>query len=122
MRKKIEGIKGKKSNNRKTFRDSNHTAIDWLLVRGFKDVILRTHCRHHDMWYNKGSKNNCMDYWNHWDGMGFDNGGNLWFIQVKTSSWPSDDFLINWISKHRNIRAVTIRTQPDIQARFYYNI
>ena len=62
-----------------------------------------------------------MDYWNHWDGMCFDGIGNLWFIQVKTSSWPSDEFLMNWLVKHRNIRAVTIRTQPDIQARFYFS-
>lgn len=73
------------------------------------------------MWYNKGSKKQCMDYWNHWDGMCFDSVGNLWFIQVKTSSWPSDDMIMNWIDKHNNIRAVTIRSQPEIQTRFYYN-
>ena len=74
------------------------------------------------MWYNPGTIKRCMDYWNNWDGMCFDKGGNLWFIQVKTSEWPSDKFLINWVSNHKNIRAVTIRTQPTVQARFYYNL
>ena len=122
MREKTRKTKGRKPSNRKAFGDSNKAAIKWLHVRGFRDVILATHCRHHDMWYNPGKIERCMDYWNHWDGMCFDSEGNLWFIQIKTSNWPSDEFLLNWISKHKNIRAITIRSQPHMQARFYYNI
>ncbi len=113
-------------NNRTRMRLSNKQAVYHLLKKfGWRDITLRTHCKHKDMVYNLGKNNMATDYWNHFDGMGFDGGGHLTFIQIKTNAWaapkPIDDFC-----KQHMLRAVVINVKYktewkkwDVQVRKY---
>ena len=122
MRRKSKKNKGKTS-NRIVFRDSNAKAIAWLHKRGFKQILLRTHCRHKDFVYaTKFHKYLSTDYWNRWDGMGFDPSGYLWFIQIKTSGFPKDFDILDWLDGKKGIRALSIHFKPKIDTRFYYNL
>ncbi len=118
------GRKNKKtSRNRATFRDSNAKAVAWLHAHGFKQVLLRTHCRHKDIVYaTKFHKYLSTDYWNKWDGMCFDRHGRLWFIQIKTSGFPKDEGILEWMQGKKGIRGLSIHFKPKTALRFYYNL
>ena len=116
-------IYGDTYRNRETFRESNAKAIEWLHKHGFKQVLLRTHCRHKDLVYaTKFHKYLSTDYWNHWDGMCFDRHGYLWFIQIKTSGFPKDEGILEWMQGKKDIRGLSIHFKPRTALRFYYNI
>ena len=75
---------------------------------------------HKDFVYDK--KNHwyrCTDYWNLFDGMGFDEDGILWFIQIKTSSFPPTQPLNLFCQKHPELKVMAIRVRPEILIRAY---
>ena len=54
--------------------------------------------------------------------MCFDIHGNLWFIQIKTSGFPKDEGILDWMEGKKGIRALSIHFKPKTALRFYYNI
>lgn len=74
------------------------------------------------MYATKFYKYLSTDYWNQWDGMCFDRHGNLWFIQIKTSGFPKDGGILDWMEGKKGIRALSIHFKPKTALRFYYNI
>jgi len=112
-----------KSNNRVKMRASNNLAIEYLLKMGFTDITLRTHCRHKDMVYNKEKKYQATDYWNLFDGMGFDNKQNLIFIQIKTNAFPPAKPMESFCKRYKQkCVAINVRNKKgkrDILIRKY---
>lgn len=89
-------------------RASNRMAIYTLLKKkGFTDIILRTHCQHKDFIYNLKEIKQETDYWNLFDGMGFDVDGNLTFIQIKTNNFPPEKPINDFTLQHK-VKAVAV--------------
>lgn len=114
----------KRSNNRAKMRASNNLAIEHLLKLGFTDITLRTHCRHKDLVYNKEKKYWATDFWNLFDGMGFNQHGELIFLQFKTNAFPPakpiQDFCKRYKQKAIAINVKTIiKNKPQIIMREY---
>lgn len=113
-----------KSNNRKKMRATNNLAIEFLLKLGFTDITLRTHCRHKDIVYNKEKKYWATDYWNLFDGMGFDQHGDLTFLQFKTNAFPPAKPIESFCKRYNqkamaiNVKTV-IKNKPQILVREY---
>lgn len=75
---------------------------------------------HKDFVYGKkGHWYRCTDYWNLFDGMGFDERGRLWFIQIKTSNFPSTQPLNLFCQRHPSLHVMAIRVKPEILIRAY---
>jgi hypothetical protein len=104
----------KKSNNRATMRSSNNLAVEYLLKMGYTDITLRTHCRHKDFVYNKEKLYRATDYWNLFDGMGFDQHGVLVFLQFKTNAFPAAK-PIEAFCKQRKQKVVAINVKTNIK-------
>lgn len=113
-----------RSKNRLKMRASNSLAIEYLLKMGYSDITLRTHCRHKDMVYNKEKKYWATDFWNLFDGMGFNQHGELLFIQIKTNAFPAKDPITSFCKRYKqkaiaiNVKTV-IREKPSILIREY---
>jgi hypothetical protein len=117
-------VKDKKSNNRAKMRSTNKVAVEYLLKMGYTDITLRTHCRHKDMVYNKEKLMRATDYWNLFDGMGFNQHGNLIFLQFKTNSFPAAKPIISFCKRYNQTAMVInvkthIRGKPLIVVRNY---
>jgi len=97
-------------NNREKMRLSNKKAVEFLLRKGYRDIILRTHCKHKDYVYNNVKKYRCTDYWNLFDGMGYDRDGNLFFLQIKTNAWASRKLIEDFLAWHKGY-AILINVQ-----------
>ena len=54
--------------------------------------------------------------------MCFDKQGYLWFIQIKTSGFPKDSGILDWMEGKKGIRALSIHFKPKTDVRFYYNL
>lgn len=113
-----------KSNNRAKMRSSNKVAIEYLIKMGYTDITLRTHCRHKDMVYNKDKIYRATDYWNLFDGMGFNPKGKLVFLQFKTNAFPPSAPIISFCKQYKqkalSINVKTkIRGKPTIEVREY---
>ena len=86
-------------NTRERMRSSNRKAVLWLLEKSYDDIWLKPHGRRHDLVYTRGEWYRALDLWNLFDGVCFDEHGNVIFIQIKTNAWANakniEDFLIN---------------------------
>ena len=114
----------KKSSNRDKMRASNRLAIDHLLKLGFTDITLRTHCRHKDFVYNKDKNYRATDYWNLFDGMGFNQHQQLVFLQFKTNAFPSAKPIESFCKQYKQkVIAINVKTvikgKPQILMREY---
>lgn len=101
-------------NNRQKMRSSNKRAIEYLILQGFTDIILRTHCKHKDFVYNKEMTSTCTDYWNLFDGMGYDRNGNLAFIQIKTNAWAAEKPIKDFVTR-RKIPVIVINVTNKLK-------
>ena len=111
-------------NNRAKMRLSNNIAVQYLLKMGYTDITLRTHCRHKDFIYNKEKKFRATDYWNLFDGMGFNQHGELIFLQFKTNAFPAAKHIISFCTRYKQKCVVVnvkthIRGKPIIATRAY---
>lgn len=90
---------------------------------GFTDITLRTHCRHKDFVYNIDKNYRATDYWNLFDGMGFDQHGQLVFLQFKTNAFPSakpiESFCNRYKQKAVAVNVKTILKKPQLFLRRY---
>jgi len=114
----------KKGQNRAKMRKSNSTAVQYLIKMGYTDITLRTHCRHKDYVYNKDKIYQATDYWNLFDGMGFNQHGELIFLQFKTNAFPPakpiEEFCLRYQQRVVVINVKTvIRQKPIIKMRQY---
>ena len=114
----------KNVNNRLKMRATNNLAVEYLLKMGYTDITLRTHCRHKDMIYNKEKKTSATDYWNLFDGMGFNQHQEIIFLQFKTNAFPAtkpiESFCKRYKQKALSINVKTnIRGKPTINIRSY---
>ena len=112
-----------KSNNRAKMRSSNKLAVQYLLKMGYTDITLRTHCRHKDFVYNIDRNYRATDYWNLFDGMGFNQKGELIFLQFKTNAFPAagpiESFCKRYKQKVTIINVKTILKKPQLIMRTY---
>jgi len=101
-------------------RISNRQAIYYLLKRfGWKDITLRTHCKHKDLVYNLSKNYMATDYWNLFDGMGYNGAGKLTFIQIKTNAWPPTKPINDFCKQHK-LKAISVNVRKnDVQHRHY---
>jgi hypothetical protein len=105
-------------------RSSNKEAVQYLLKMGFTDITLRTHCRHKDFVYNKDKNYRATDYWNLFDGMGFDQHGRLVFLQFKTNAFPPAKPIISFCKRyHQRVIAINVKTKirakHELLVRYY---
>ncbi len=105
-------------------RQSNKVAVQYLLKMGYTDITLRTHCRHKDFVYNKEKNYRATDFWNLFDGMGFNQHGELIFLQFKTNSFPPASPIISFCNRYKQKCVVInvkthIREKPIIAIRKY---
>lgn len=112
-------------NPRERMRSSNRKAVIWLLEHGYDDIWLKPHTRRHDLVYTSGEWYRALDLWNLFDGVCFDEGGNVVFIQIKTNSWPPTKPIIDFMRYKKNIKAVSINVfkvkgRWDVKIREYY--
>jgi len=114
----------KKSQNRVKMRATNKLAIEYLIKLGFTDITLRTHCKHRDFVYNKDKIYRATDYFNLFDGMGFNKHQELVFLQFKTNAWPASQPIIDFCKRyHLHALSVNVKTKirekPKILLREY---
>ena len=88
-------------------RASNKRAVDTLLKQGYREILLRTHCKHKDYVSSIERKYACTDYWNLFDGMCFNPKGALTFIQIKTNAWASKKTIEDFINQHK-LKAISV--------------
>ena len=105
-----------KSQNRVKMRATNKLAIEHLIKLGYTDITLRTHCRHKDFVYNKDKNYRATDYWNLFDGMGFNQHSEIIFLQFKTNSWPASGPIISFCKQY-NLKAVSINVKTKIRGK-----
>jgi len=103
-------------NNRAKMRLTNNIAVQHLLKMGYTDITLRTHCRHKDFVYNKEKKYRATDYWNMFDGMGFDNHQNLIFLQFKTNAFPAAKPIISFCTQYKQ-KCVCVNVKTHIRGK-----
>ena len=61
-----------------------------------------------------------MDYWNRFDGMCYEENGNLFFIQIKTNKWESEKKLLDFM-ENRWINVVILNVTPKgVKTRLYF--
>ena len=98
-------------NNRERMRASNRLALDYLIKHfGWRDITLRTHCKHHDYVHNKDKTYEAMDYWNLFDGMGFDGAGRLTFLQIKTGKFAPEQPILDFVKRNK-IRVTSVNVK-----------
>ena len=63
--------------NRQRMRFSNRKAVLWLLKNGYDDIWLKPHTKRTDLTYTQGEWYRVIDLWNLFDGICFDDEGNI---------------------------------------------
>ena len=94
--------------NRQRMRFSNRKAVLWLLKNGYDDVWLKAHTKRTDLTYTQGEWYRVIDLWNLFDGICFDEGGNIVLIQIKTNAWPPNKPILDFIADKKNVKVLAI--------------
>jgi len=89
-------------------RASNRKAVMWLLQNGYDDIWLKPHGRRHDLVYTRGEWYRALDLWNLFDGICFDEGGNIVLIQIKTNAWPPKQPILDFLIDKKNLKVLAI--------------
>jgi len=105
-------------------RASNRKAVLWLLKNGYDDIWLKAHTRRHDLIYTTGEWYRALDLWNLFDGICYDEGGNVVFIQIKTNAWATEDPIFEFMRDKNNIKVLSINVYKkkgrwDVKVRAY---
>ena len=113
-------------NTRQRMRFSNRKAVLWLLENGYDEIWLKPHIRRTDLVYTVGEWYRALDLWNLFDGICFDEGGNIVLIQVKTNAWASAKPINDWLKNKNNLIVLVINVKGkgkkwDILMRKYEN-
>ena len=105
-------------------RASNRKAVMWLLKEGYDDIWLKAHTRRHDLIYTRGEWYRALDLWNLFDGICFDDGGNIVLIQIKTNAWPPSQPIFDFMRDKNNMKVLCINVfrkegRWDVKVRAY---
>jgi len=111
-------------NPRERMRASNRKAVMWLLKEGYDDIWLKAHTRRHDLIYTRGEWYRALDLWNLFDGICFDEGGNIVLIQIKTNAWPPSQPIFDFMRDKNNMKVLCINVfrkegRWDVKVRAY---
>ena len=102
--------------NRQRMRFSNRKAVLWLLKNGYDDVWLKAHTKRTDLTYTQGEWYRVIDLRNLFDGICFDEDGNIILIQIKTNNWADEggikDFLLN--KKHLKVLSINVKGKSRV--------
>jgi hypothetical protein len=82
------------------------------------------HGRRHDLVYTSGEWYRALDLWNLFDGICFDKGGNVVFIQIKTNAWATEEPIFDFMRYKKNIKVLSINVYKkkgrwDVKVRAY---
>ena len=105
-------------------RASNRRAVMWLLKEGYDDIWLKPHGRRQDLVYTRGEWYRALDLWNLFDGICFDEGGNIVLIQIKTNAWPPSQPIFDFMRDKNNMKVLCINVfrkegRWDVKVRAY---
>ena len=111
-------------NPRERMRASNRKAVMWLLKEGYDDIWLKPHGRRQDLVYTRGEWYRALDLWNLFDGICFDEGGNIVLIQIKTNAWPPSQPIFDFMRDKNNMKVLCINVfrkegRWDVKVRAY---
>lgn len=103
-------------NKRQRMNDSNRKAREWLFENGYDELYFKPHKdirkRHNvEYVYCKDYNYQIMDFYNLFDGFGFDAEGVFTFLQVKTNKWPDFEKIKNFLFSKRGIKALIINVK-----------
>lgn len=82
-------------------RASNKLVREWLLKNGYDEIWFKPHSKRNDLVFTQRGNYLATDLWNLFDGICFDNKGELRFLQMKTNNWAKQDPLIRFAAKHK---------------------
>jgi hypothetical protein len=107
-------------------RFSNRKAVLWLLKNGYDEIWLKPHIRRTDLVYTAGEWYRALDLWNLFDGICFNDGGDLILIQIKTNAWASAKPISDWLKDKNNLIVLVINVKGkgkkwDVMVRKYEN-
>ena len=107
-------------------RFSNRKAVLWLLKNGYDEIWLKPHIRRTDLVYTAGEWYRALDLWNLFDGICFNDGGDLILIQIKTNAWAAAKPISDWLKDKNNLIVLVINVKGkgkkwDIMVRKYEN-
>jgi hypothetical protein len=107
-------------------RFSNRKAVLWLLKNGYDEIWLKPHIRRTDLVYTAGEWYRALDLWNLFDGICFNDEGDLILIQIKTNSWAAAKPISDWLKDKNNLIVLVINVKGkgkkwDIMVRKYEN-
>ena len=105
-------------------RASNRKAVMWLLKEGYDDIWLKPHGRRQDLVYTRGEWYRALDLWNLFDGICFDEDGNIVLIQIKTNAWPPSQPIFDFMRDKNNMKVLCINVfrkegRWDVKVRAY---
>ena len=111
-------------NTRQRMRFSNRKAVLWLLENGYDEIWLKPHIRRTDLVYTAGEWYRALDLWNLFDGICFNDGGDLILIQIKTNAWAAAKPISDWLKDKNNLIVLVINVKGkgkkwDIMVRKY---
>jgi len=92
-------------------RSSNRKAVLWLLKNGYDEIWLKPHGRRQDLVYNRGEWYRALDLWNLFDGICFDEKGNIVLLQIKTNAWAPEKPFTDFLSDKKNLRILSINVK-----------
>ena len=107
-------------------RFSNRKAVLWLLNNDYDEIWLKPHIRRSDLVYTVGEWYRALDLWNLFDGICFNNDGDIVMLQIKTNAWASAKPINDWLKNKNNLIVLVINVKGkgkkwDILMRKYEN-
>ena len=98
-------------NTRQRMRFSNRKAVLWLLKSGYDEIWLKPHIRRTDLVYTVGEWYRALDLWNLFDGVCFNEAGDIILIQIKTNAWASKKPIEDFLADKKNLKVLVINVK-----------
>ena len=98
-------------NTRQRMRFSNRKAVLWLLNNDYDEIWLKPHIRRSDLVYTVGEWYRALDLWNLFDGICFNNDGDIVMLQIKTNAWASASPINDWLKDKNNLIVLVINVK-----------
>ena len=103
-------------------RASNKLVREWLLQKGYDEIWFKPHSKRNDLVFTQRGNYLATDLWNLFDGLCFDESGEIRFLQMKTNAWAKQEPLIKFAKKH-NITILSFNVSNKIRsARGKYQV
>ena len=93
-------------NRRERMRTTNKKIREWLLEKGYDDIWFKAHGKQKDMTFTQRGNYYSTDLWNLFDGICFDDQGNLVLLQMKTNGWADSKEIQEWLMKRKNLNVL----------------